>query len=75
MGENVERIAAIMEPPGLPEAFADGVTIRDAGREVIQIVYTVDRGNAGPEAVVRIWMPRGAFEAARMACERGGPRH
>lgn len=73
MGEQVRQFTGIMEPPGLPEAFADGVTVRDNGREVVQIIFTVER-DGGPEAVVRIWMPRGAFEAARAAC-REGPRH
>ena len=67
MGERA-RLPGIMELPGLPEIFADGVTIRDTGREVVQIVYTVARGAAEAEAVLRIWMPRGAFEAARKQC-------
>ena len=66
MGEHARQFTGILEMPGLPEVFADGLIVRDTGREVVQIIYTVER-DTGTEAVFRVWMPRGAY---RVACER-----
>jgi len=74
MGEIVRRFSGIMELPGLPEVFADGLSIRDTGREVVQIVYTVER-DTGPEAVFRVWMPRGAYLVACERCRATEPAH
>lgn len=68
MGEIVRQAASGAEPnitemPGLPEIFADGVTVKPHG-ETMEIIFTVARRD-GLEAVVRVWMPAGAYEAAR----------
>jgi len=75
MGEHARQFTGILEMPGLPEVFADGVSLRGMDSEIVEIVYTVRRA-VGQEAVLRVRMPRGAFEAARETYRgAGGPRH
>lgn len=77
MGTAVRRLAEITEPqivefPGVPEVFANGVVVRGLDRETVQIVYTVARGEGEAEAVLRVWMPRGLFETCRCRWCEGG---
>lgn len=74
MGEATDT--AVVEMPGTPEVFADGFAVLLDDPEIVEVLYTCRRRYAATEVVLRVRMPRGAFEAARRQCnEAHGAAH